>query len=118
MAHTATIRLEQISRAKKLLQNLPEKEDRKTRSEAAKLLEKDFRKALKKGYSPEELRSLLKNEGIIIPAYLIKQFHQDSGETSDTEKREQSREKTTANAEKCGTAEKSFIIPDTPDTEI
>lgn len=118
MAHTATIRLEQISRAKKLLQNLPEKEDRKTRSEAAKLLEKDFRKALKKGYSPEELRSLLKNEGIIIPAYLIKQFHQDSGETSDTEKREQRREKTTANAEKCGAAKKSFIIPDTPDTEI
>ena len=60
MAQTATIRMEQISRAKKLLQELPEKENRKTRPEAAKLLEKDFRKALKKGYSPEELRSLLK----------------------------------------------------------
>ena len=93
MAQTATIRMEQISRAKKLLQELPEKENRKTRPEAAKLLEKDFRKALKTGYSPEELRSLLKSEGIIIPAYLIKQFHQDSGESACEEKRGQHREK-------------------------
>ena len=93
MAQTATIRMEQIIRAKKLLQELPEKENRKTRPEAAKLLEKDFRKALKKGYSPEELRSLLKSEGIIIPAYLIKQFHQDSGESACEEKRRQHREK-------------------------
>lgn len=117
MAQTATIRMEQISRARKLLQDLPEKENRKTRPEAAKLLEKDFRKALKKGYSPEELRSLLKNEGIIIPAYLIKQFHQDSGETPRTETRAQNREKTVGNAKKRG-EEESFIVPDTPDTEI
>ena len=45
MASNATIRPQQIERAKKLLQNLPEKEDRKTRSEAAELLERDFKKA-------------------------------------------------------------------------
>ena len=70
MASNATIRPQQIERAKKLLQNLPEKEDRKTRSEAAELLERDFKKAKEKGYSPKELSQMLKNEGIIIPAYL------------------------------------------------
>ena len=43
MGQSAKIRPEQIAQAKKLLQDLPEKEDRKTRSEAAKILEKDFR---------------------------------------------------------------------------
>lgn len=118
MAQAATIRPEQISRARKLLQDLPERENRKTRSEAAKLLESDFRKALKKGYSPEELRSLLKNEGIIIPAYLIKQFYQDSGGTPSMEKRAQNHEKTEGNARKHGTVEKSCIAPDTLDIEI
>lgn len=118
MAQSATIRPEQISRARKLLQDLPERENRKTRPEAAKLLENDFRKALKKGYSPEDLRSLLKSEGIIIPAYLIKQFHQDAGETPRGEKRAQNREKTAGNTRKRGAVEKSFIVPDTPDTEI
>jgi len=38
----------------------------------AELLEKDFRKAKEKGYNPRELNLILKNEDIIIPAYLIK----------------------------------------------
>ena len=77
MAQNATIRPQQIERARKLLQDLPEKEDRKTRPEAAELLERDFRKAKEKGYNPRELSQMLKNEGIIIPAYLIKRecFH-------------------------------------------
>lgn len=80
MAPSATIRPEQIQRAKKLLQDLPEKEERKTRPEAAKLLEKDFQKALKKGYGPKELCTLLKGEGIIIPAYLIKKINDEKEE--------------------------------------
>lgn len=80
MAPSATIRPEQIQRAKKLLQDLPEKEERKTRPEAAKLLEKDFQKALKKGYGPKELCTLLKSEGIIIPAYLIKEINDEKKE--------------------------------------
>lgn len=74
MASSATIRPQQIERARRLLQNLPEKEDRKTRPEAAELLERDFKKAKEKGYTPKELSQILKNEGIIIPAYLIKRF--------------------------------------------
>ncbi len=74
MTSNATIRPQQIERARKLLQNLPEKEDRKTRPEAAELLERDFKKAREKGYSAKELSQILKNEGIIIPAYLIKRF--------------------------------------------
>lgn len=74
MAQNATIRPQQIERARKLLQDLPEKEDRKTRPEAAELLERDFKKAKEKGYNPKELSQILKNEGIIIPAYLIQRF--------------------------------------------
>ena len=38
MAQNATIRPQQIERARKLLKDLQEKEDRKTRPEAAELL--------------------------------------------------------------------------------
>lgn len=82
MSSPATIRPEQIERAKELLQGLPEKNERKTRLEAAKLLEKDFKKALKKGYGPKELSSILRSEGIIIPAYLIEEYHKVSREES------------------------------------
>ena len=74
MTSNATIRPQQIARARKLLQELPEKEDRKTRPEAAELLERDFKKAKEKGYNPRELSQMLKNEGIIIPAYLTEKF--------------------------------------------
>ena len=74
MSANATIRPQQIARARKLLQELPEKEDRKTRPEAAALLERDFKKATEKGYNPKQLSQMLKNEGIVIPAYLIKRF--------------------------------------------
>lgn len=87
MARNATIRPQQIERARKLLQDLPEKEDRKTRPEAAELLERDFKKALKKGYGPSELSQMLKNEGIIIPAYLIKRFFAENGNASVAQKK-------------------------------
>lgn len=74
MAAKAKLTAAQIERAKTLLQELPEKDDRKTREEAAGLLEKDFRKALKKGYTPKELSAMLKNTNIAIPAYLVKNF--------------------------------------------
>lgn len=82
MTLRATIRPEQITRARELLQKLPEKNDRKTRPEAAKLLEKDFKKAMQKGYSAKEISTLLKNEGILIPAYLVKNFLYEYGATS------------------------------------
>ena len=88
MAKNATIRPQQIERARKLLQDLPEKEDRKTRPEAAELLERDFRKAKEKGYTPRELSQMLKNEGIIIPAYLIKRFFSEGENVSVPQKKE------------------------------
>ena len=74
MASKAKLRPEQIERARRLLNDLPEKNNSKTREEAAELLEKDFRKVLKRGYTPKELSLMLKNVGIIIPAYLVEKF--------------------------------------------
>lgn len=88
MASNATISPQQIARARKLLQNIPEKEDRKTRPGAAALLERDFKKTKEKGYNPKELSQLLKNEGIIIPVYLIKRFLADNRNVSFPQKAE------------------------------
>ncbi|WP_165072767.1 hypothetical protein, partial [Desulfovibrio sp. ZJ200] len=60
-----------------------EEKRRKNRPDAAKFLEKAFRNALKKGYSPKELSQLLKNESIIIPAYLIQKFLSETADSAD-----------------------------------
>ncbi len=72
--YRAGIRPEQIRQAQRLLNELPIKDNRKTREEAAGILEKEFRKAFKKGYTPQELSMMLKNAGIIIPAYLTEKI--------------------------------------------
>ena len=112
MSSNATIRPQQIEQAKKLLQNLPEKENRKTRPEAAELLERDFKKAKEKGYNSRELSQMLKNEGIIIPAYLIKRFFTENGNIPVTPQQE-------AISTKKQTPQKAaFIVPDTSDKKI
>ena len=63
---------EQVSRAKNLLENLPPKDSKKTRQEAANELEEDFKKAMSNGYTAAQISDILKNEGIDIPAYIIK----------------------------------------------
>lgn len=112
MARNAKIRPQQIERARKLLQDLPEKEDRKTRPEAAELLERDFRKAKEKGYNPRELSQMLKNEGIIIPAYLIKRFFAENGNASVPQKKEK------ISVKKQAPEKASFIVSDTSDEEL
>lgn len=112
MAKNATIRPQQIERARKLLQDLPEKEDRKTRPEAAELLERDFRKAKEKGYNPRELSQMLKNEGIIIPAYLIKRFFSEDENVSASQKKE------TTPVKKRPTEKASFIVSDTSNENL
>ena len=107
MAKNATIRPQQIERARKLLQDLPEKEDRKTRPEAAELLERDFRKAKEKGYNPRELSQMLKNEGIIIPAYLIKRFFVSAPQKNET-----------TPVKKHPTEKASFIVSDTSNENL
>ena len=84
MKKGGTIRSEQIRQAQKLLNGLPVKDDKKTREEAAGILEKDFRKAFKKGYTPKELSTMLKNAGIIIPAYLMEKFLKAEDEASQS----------------------------------
>lgn len=111
MAKNARIRPEQITRAQKLLQDLPEKDDRKTRTEAAKLLEKDFKKAFQKGYSPKEIASLLKNAGVLIPAYIVKEFL-----TPENKKTRKAVPETTTE-KRSGIAEFT-VTPDTSDEEL
>ncbi len=112
MASNATIRMEQLTKAKKLLMNLPKKKDGKTRPDAARLLEKAFRNALKKGYSPKELSQLLKNESVIIPAYLIQKFLSETAGVAPAQKKEPSPQKPPE------PARTSFIVPDLPDEEL
>ncbi len=112
MASNATIRMEQLTKAKKLLMNLPKKKDGKTRPDAAKFLEKAFRNALKKGYSPKELSQLLKNENIIIPAYLIQKFFSETVDTPPVPKQEKTP------AQRPAPARTSFIVPDLPDKKL
>lgn len=89
-----------------------EKEDRKTRPEAAELLERDFRKAKEKGYNPRELSQMLKNEGIIIPAYLIKRFFSEDENVSAPQKKE------TTPVKKHPTEKASFIVSDTSNENL
>jgi hypothetical protein len=110
MASNGKVRPEQITRAKKLLQNLPERDERKTREEAAELLEKDFRKALGKGYNPKQISAILKNEGIIIPAYLVKKFLTEENSTPKPVYKDEL-EKSVSNGQ-------FTITPDTPDEEL
>ncbi len=112
MASNATIRMEQLTKAKKLLMNLPKKKDGKTRPDAAKFLEKAFRNALKKGYSPKELSQLLKNESIIIPAYLIQKFLSETADAPPVQKQGK------APAQRPAPARTSFIVPDLPDKKL
>jgi len=112
MGQRPTIRSDQIRKAKRLLDDLPEKEDKITRSEAAEQLEGNFRKAKLKGYKPKELSLLLKNEGIIIPVYLIKRYFTETKDAPKPEKQEK------ASAKQPEPAKSSFIVPDLPDEEL
>lgn len=111
MGQRPTIRSEQIRKAKRIMEDLPEKEDKKTRSEAAELLESSFRKAKSKGYKPKELSQILKNEGIIIPAYLIKRYFTETRDASMPDEQEK------VSVKQPVPARTSFIVPDLPDEE-
>ena len=120
MASKAKIRMSEIERARKLLLDLPEKDDRKTREEAAEMLEKDFRKVLKRGYTPRELSMMLKNAGIIIPAYLVERFLKPENENPRPKPPPKPTPKPVPEkeAEKTVPAGQFVITPDTPDEEL
>lgn len=83
MGKALKIRPKQIRTARKLISSLPEKDDGCSREEAAALLEKDFKKAFKKGYTPKEICALFKQQGIIIAKHLVEKYQID--EDSDQE---------------------------------
>jgi hypothetical protein len=55
--------METISAIQKRLRKLPKKDDGKTRAEALEMLTADLQKALAKGYSLQELREIVREEG-------------------------------------------------------
>ena len=116
MASKAKLRLEQIEKARRLLNDLPEKDDGKTREEAAEFLEKDFRKALKRGYTPKELSVMLKNAGIIIPAYLVEKFLKPENENPrpKTPPKPAPKSAPAKEPEKTPSDGEFIVIPDTP----
>ena len=107
---------EKIAKARTILKELPERDRRKTRPEAAQILESDFRKALRKGYDPAELSRILKKEGIIIPAHLIEKYSPYSNVSAKPEKKQHKQKKQEMPApQKAVTVTSSFVKPDLPD---
>lgn len=124
MTKGGKLRPEQIERARKLLQDLPERDDRKTREEAAGILERDFRKALQRGYTPKELSAMLKNAGIIIPAYLVEKFLKPGTEATCTKQAPKPAPKSapepapTKEPEQTVNEGEFIVTPDTPLEEL
>ena len=52
------------------------KDNRRSREEAAAFLEKDLKRAFRKGYTPKELCALFKKAGITIPERLIARYQE------------------------------------------
>lgn len=72
MPRASKVQPEQIEAARKILRELPAKKMPKSKKEAAKLLTKEFKSALKRGYSVKEISEILQAEGIGIPATAVK----------------------------------------------
>ena len=98
MASQPMVHAEQIKRARELMEELPVRDNRVTRPEAAQILEPYFRKAFRKGYDPSELSKALRKERIFIPAYLIQKFYESNPATRPT----QPVEEKTASGKKSG----------------
>ena len=79
------IRPEQLGTAQKILRELPVKDTRCSREEAAAFLEKDFKRAFRKGYTPTELCAFLKKAGIIIPERLVARYQEPVAEARENE---------------------------------
>ena len=112
MGKIGKIRLEQLRTALKILRELPVKDTRCSREEAAAFLEKDLKRAFRKGYTSKELCALLKKVGIIIPERLIARYQEPAEE--DGENRDLG-----AGKKGCGD-ERNSIVPHhkTEDAEV
>ena len=123
MKKNSTNKPQQIDKARKLLRGLPPKDTSKSSEETALVLEKDLRKVLECGYSPKEICTMLKQEGVTIPAYILKKFLHQKDENFDAKpvsKPDDSPPKTAPKkeTEKPKSKEDYFITPDTPRGEL
>ena len=112
MGKVGKIRPEQLRTAQKILRELPVMDTRCSREEAAVFLEKDFKRAFRKGYTPKELCALLKKAGIIIPERLIARYQEPTEE--DWENRDLE-----SGNQGCGDKRNSIVPPQkTEDAEM
>lgn len=82
MGEAGKIRPDQLRTARAILSELPVKDNRCSREQAAAFLEKDLKRAFRKGYNPKELCALFKMAGIIIPERLVARY-QEPGEGTE-----------------------------------
>ena len=59
--------MEQIETARKKLRSLPVKDAGKTRGEVAEFLVNDIKKAMRRGYTLQDIRDLLADAGVSVP---------------------------------------------------
>ncbi len=97
MGKIGKIRPEQLRMARKIIKELPVKDTRCSREEAAAFLEKDLKRAFRKGYTPKELCALLKKAGIIISEFLLARYQEP--EVEEVENGEVESEKQGSSAE-------------------
>lgn len=116
MARISRVTAEQLEKAQKKIQELPIKDTSKTTRDAIAILTKDIQSALKRGYTLEDISSLLKDAGILITTSTLKNY---MGKKEKKEKPDHDKAKTaTSSEEKAIQSEKVFVKPDTPDNEL
>lgn len=120
MAKPGKIRPKQIKKAQQIISSLPVKDEGCSREQAAALLEKDLKRAFKKGYSPKEICALFKKEGIIIARHVIEKY-QDEDE--DMQQKTSSPEKTASRGEETalkGSEETTDnkLVPPPPESQM
>ena len=117
------IPLEAIEAMKQKLDNLEDKRQDKIRTEAADMLRDNIRKALKKGYSINEITRIMADGNVDIPARLISKMLTTAKPKKDRERPQRGR-KQTSPAPQPGSAETAqgqtpgYYTPDLPDSEL
>ena len=116
MARTSRVTAEQLEKAQKKIQELPVKDTSKTTRDAIAVLTKDIQAALKKGYTLEDIRNILKDMGIPITTSTLKNY---MGKKDKKEKIDHDKPKTASPPEEITTQDvQEFVKPDTPDNEL
>lgn len=115
MARTSRVTADQLEKAQKKIQELPVKDTSKTTRDAIAVLTKDIQAALKKGYTLEDIRNLLKDMGIPITTSTLKNY---MGKKDKKEKFVHDKLKTVASEEITTQDGQEFVKPDTPDNEL